>query len=51
MFIFSELIQETGGHPGLNFGMWEYFWPGLDKFESWKMFHTFDGVMTLLSHF
>ena len=22
------------------------FWHGSDKFESWKKFHTFDGVMT-----
>ena len=23
-----------------------YFWPGSDKFEFWKSFNTFDGVMT-----
>ena len=32
--------------PGLIFGMWEYFCPGSDKFEFWKFFHIFDGVMT-----
>ena len=36
MFICSELIEETGRHPGLIFGLWGYFWPGSDKFESWK---------------
>ena len=46
MFICSELIEEIGRPPGLIFGMWGYFWPGSDKFESWKFFHTFDGVMT-----
>ena len=46
MFICSELIEETGRLPGLIFGMWGYFWPGSDKFESWKKFHAFDGVMT-----
>ena len=46
MFICSELIEETGRPPGLIFGMWGYSWPGSDKFESWKSFHTFDGVMT-----
>ena len=46
MFICSELIEETGRPPGLIFGMWGYFWPGSDKFESWKFFHTFDGIMT-----
>ena len=46
MFICTELIEETGRPPGLIFGMWEYFWPGSDKFESWKKFHTFDKVMT-----
>ena len=46
MFICSELIEETGRPPGLIFGMWGYFWPGSDKFESWKFFHTFDKVMT-----
>ena len=51
MFICSKLIEETGRPPGLIFGMWGYFWPGSDKFESWKFFHTFDGVMTKLSHF
>ena len=38
MFIFSELIEETGRPPGLIFGMWGYFWPGSDKFEFWKNF-------------
>ena len=46
MFICSELIEETGRPPGLIFGMWEYFWPGSDNFESRKIFDTFDGVMT-----
>ena len=46
MSVCSELIEETGRPPGLIFGMWGYFWPGSDKFESWKTFHTFDGVMT-----
>ena len=46
MFICSELIEETGRPPVLIFVMWGYFWPGSDKFESWKFFHTFDGVMT-----
>ena len=46
MFICSELIEETGRPPGLIFGMWGYFSPGSDKFESWNFFHTFDGVMT-----
>ena len=46
MFICSELIEEIGRPPGLIFGMWGYFWPGSDKFESWNFFHTFDGVMT-----
>ena len=46
MFICSELIEETGRPPGQIFAMWGYFWPGSDKFESWKFFHTFDGVMT-----
>ena len=46
MFICSELIEESGRQPGLIFGMWGYFWSGSDKFESWKIFHTFDGVMT-----
>ena len=44
MFICSELIEETGRPPGLIFCMWGYFWPGSDKFEFWKNFHTFDGV-------
>ena len=44
MFIFSELIKETGKPPVLIFGMWEYFCPGSDKFESWNKIHTFDGV-------
>ena len=34
MFICTELIEETGIPPGLNFGLWEYFGPGSDKFES-----------------
>ena len=46
MFICSELIEETGRPPGLIFAMWGYFWPGSDKFESWKKIRTFDGVMT-----
>ena len=46
MFICKELIEETGRPPGLIFGMWGYFWPGSDKFESWKKIHTLDGVMT-----
>ena len=46
MFICTELIEETGRLPGLIFGMWVYLWHGSDKFESWKNFHTFDGVMT-----
>ena len=46
MFICTELIEETGRPPGLIFGMWGYFWPGSDKFESWKNLHTFDKVMT-----
>ena len=41
MFICTELIEETGRVPGLIFGMWGYFWPGSDKFESWNIFHTF----------
>ena len=36
--ICSELIEETGRPPGLIFGMWGYFLPGSDKFESWKIF-------------
>ena len=46
MFICSELIEETGRPLGLIFGMWGYFWPGSDKFELWKKFRTFEGVMT-----
>ena len=46
MFICSELIEETGRPPELIFGMWGYFGPGSDKFESRKKIHTFDGVMT-----
>ena len=38
MFICKELIEETGRSPGLIFGMWGYFWPGTDKFESWNFF-------------
>ena len=47
MFICSELIEETGRPPGLIFGMWGYFWPGSDKFESWKKIHKnslFEGI-------
>ena len=51
MFICTGLIEETGIHPGLIFGMWEYPLPGSEKFEFWKNFHTFDGVMTYLAHF
>ena len=40
MFIYTELIEETGRSPGLIFGMWGYIWPGSDKFESWKIFHN-----------
>ena len=46
MFICSELIEESRRPPGLIFGLWRYFLPGSDKFEFWKKFHTFDGVMT-----
>ena len=46
MFVCSELIEETGRPPGLIFGMWRYLWPGSDDFEFWKIFHTFDEVMT-----
>ena len=46
MFICTELIEETGRPLGMIFGMWGYFWPGSEKFEFWKNFHTFDGVMT-----
>ena len=46
MFICTELIDENGRLPGLIFGMYGYFWPGSDKFEFWKDFHTFDEVMT-----
>ena len=45
MFICTELIEETGSPPGLIFCMWEYFCPGSDKFEFWKFFQTFDGVI------
>ena len=45
MFICTELIEETGRPPGLIFGMWGYFLPGSDRFESWKIFHTFDDVI------
>ena len=38
MFICSELIEETGRRPGLILGMWGYFWPGSENFESWKKF-------------
>ena len=46
MFICSELIEEVGRSPGLIFGMWGYLWSGSEKFEFWKFFQTFDGVMT-----
>ena len=46
MFICTELIEETGIPPKLIVGMWVYFCPASDKFEFWKDFHTFDGVMT-----
>ena len=46
MFICLELIDKTGRPPGLIFGMWAYFSPGMENFESWKRIHTFDGVMT-----
>ena len=46
MSVCSELIEETGRPPVLIFGMWGYLWPGSDKFEVWKILHTFDGVMT-----
>ena len=46
MYICTELIEEAGTPPGLILGMWGYFWPGSDKFESWKRIHTFDAVMT-----
>ena len=45
MFICIELIEEAGRPPGLIFCMWGYFLPGSDKYESWKNFHIFDGVM------
>ena len=45
MYIFTELIEETGRRPGC-FLTCGYFWPGSEKFESWKKIHTFDGVMT-----
>ena len=32
MFIYTELIEETGRHPGLIFGMWGYF--GLTRTSS-----------------
>ena len=34
MFICTELIEETGRAPGLIFGMWENFWPGLGRTSS-----------------
>ena len=51
MFVCSELIERTGRAQGMIFGMWGYFGPGSDKFESWKKIDTFDGVMMKLSHF
>ena len=44
MLICTELIEETGRPPGLIFCMWEYF---PHKSESWKFFHTFDGIIML----
>ena len=50
MFICSELIEETERPPGLIFGMWGYFWPGSDKFESWNFFshicRSYDVIVT-----
>ena len=46
MFVCSELFEVTGRPPKLIFGMWGYLLPGYDKFEFWKFFHTFDGIMT-----
>ena len=46
MFKCTEFIEETGRHPGLIFGRWKYFWLGSENFESWKIFHEFDGVKT-----
>ena len=44
--LICTLIEETGRLPGATFGIWGYFWPGSENFESWKNFHRFDGVMT-----
>ena len=49
--ICTELIEETGRPPELIFGMRGYVWPSSDNFEFGNFFHTFDGVMTLLSLF
>ena len=49
MFICKESIEETGRLPGLIFIMWGYFWHGSNKFESWKNFHTFDGVDVIVT--
>ena len=46
MFVYSELIEETGRPPRLIFGMWGYFWPGSENFESWNFFRAFNKVMT-----
>ena len=46
MFIYTELIKETGIPPGLIFGMREYFLAASDRFESWKNIGTFDGITT-----
>ena len=46
MFICIELIEETARPTELIFCMLGYFWPGSDKFEFWKIFDTFDEVMT-----
>ena len=45
MFICSELIEETGRPPGLIFGL------ARTSSSLGKKIHTFDGIMTLLSHF
>ena len=44
MFICAELIEQTGRPPGLILA-----WLG--QVRVWKIFHTFDGVITYLSHF
>ena len=50
MFICTELIEETGRPPGMIFGMWGYFSPGSDKFESWKFFHTLEKSYDVFCH-